>query len=129
MSRMGGGMNHMGCHVIAMLALHAQFRRAKRPVPGLLVLDQPSQVYFPSLAEYRALDGSTGETARADGDLESVVRLFQLLLEATRNAASGLQIIVLEHANIQEPWFQDCLVEAPWDGQSRALVPPSWAAR
>jgi Protein of unknown function (DUF3732) len=30
------------------LALHRYFRQNQRPVPGFLILDQPTQVYFPA---------------------------------------------------------------------------------
>lgn len=48
MPRMGGGQNWLGCHIVALLAMHAHFLTNKRPVPHFIVLDQPSQVYFAS---------------------------------------------------------------------------------
>ena len=58
----------MGYHVITHLALHKWFAEKNRPVPGLLMFDQPTQVYFPS--EPRA-DRSLEELP--DEDRKSVV--------------------------------------------------------
>lgn len=45
----GSGANWMGYHVAALLALHELFlARRLSPVPTFLVIDQPSQVYFPA---------------------------------------------------------------------------------
>ncbi|MEL7360522.1 MAG: DUF3732 domain-containing protein [Bacteroidota bacterium] len=124
MHRMGSAHNWLGCHVIAFLALHEHFARRNRPVPGFLVLDQPSQVYFPSKAEYEALDGATvvGDT---NGDLAAVQRLFDVLFDAVDRLTPQLQIIVLEHANLDDERYQNALVEPPWTG-GRALIPTHW---
>ena len=45
--RMGGGENWVGYHLVAFAALHSHFVSEKRPLPRFLMLDQPSQVYFP----------------------------------------------------------------------------------
>ena len=127
MQRMGGGKNWLGCHLIALLALHRHFVQEQRPVPGFLILDQPSQVYFPSLQAYRAMSGTTQETMGSDADLDAVRRMFDLLFAASESLRPHFQVIVLEHANLPDPRFQDALVEAPWTGAGeRALVPESW---
>jgi DNA repair exonuclease SbcCD ATPase subunit len=44
----GSGQNWVGYHVSALLALHEHFISLNQsPVPRFLVIDQPSQVYFP----------------------------------------------------------------------------------
>jgi len=127
MQRMGGGKNHLGCHLVALLALHEHFIRANRPVPGFLILDQPSQVYFPSEILYKALKGTEEDTERADADLEAVRSMFQLLASTCEALSPNLQIIVLEHANLRDRMFQDALVEQPWlGGDDRALIPADW---
>jgi hypothetical protein len=66
MERMGGGENWLGCHLIALLALHKHFIERNRPVPHFLILDQPTQVYFPTEEAYLSLQGTTSdEIARA----------------------------------------------------------------
>src|SRR5205823_8541150 len=44
----GSGQNWVGYHVAGLLALHEHFiSLIHNPVPRFLVIDQPSQVYFP----------------------------------------------------------------------------------
>lgn len=109
-----------------MLALHRHFRKQQRPVPAFLVLDQPSQVYFPSVSSYRNTDGSIQQTTEAGADIQAIEKLFALLFHVVNELAGQFQIIVLEHANLEDAQYQRALVEKPWDGKERALVPPSW---
>jgi len=125
MQRMGGGENHLGCHLTALLALHKHFIDENRPVPGFLVLDQPAQGYFPDLQQYKALSGTTEETTRSDADLDAVQRMMELLFDICRKLTPNFQIIILEHANLPNERFQSALVEKPWT-QGRALVPEDW---
>lgn len=125
MERMGSGANWLGCHLIALLALHKYFIRKKRPVPSFLILDQPSQVYFPSQA-YDALSGEINDTVELSTDLEAVKRTFGLLFDVVKELAPHLQIIVLEHANLNDQLFNNALVEPPWGKGGHALIPYSW---
>ena len=68
--------------------------------------------------------GSIQKT-EADADLKAVRRLFELLLKFTQEDAPGFQLIVTEHANLRDQWFQDALVERPWT-KPPALVPEDW---
>jgi hypothetical protein len=127
MGRTGGAGNHLAYHVAALLALHQFAATHKRPIPHFLVIDQPTQVYFPSQQIYKEADGSIQRT-EADADLVAVRRLFQLLSRFTKEDTPGFQIIVTEHANLREQWFQDALVEAPWV-RPPALVPEDWPSQ
>jgi hypothetical protein len=124
MSRTGGGENHLAYHLSALLALHLFAARNNRPIPRFLMIDQPTQVYFPSEQVYNEADGSIQRT-EADADLKAVRRLFELLLRFTQKDAPSFQLIVTEHANLREQWFQDALVEQPWT-KPPALVPENW---
>lgn len=124
MGRTGGGENHLAYHLSALLALHLFAARNNRPIPRFLMIDQPTQVYFPSEQIYKDADGSVQKT-EADADIEAVRRLFELLLKFTREDVPGFQLIVTEHANLREQWFQDSLVEQPWT-KPPALVPEEW---
>jgi Protein of unknown function (DUF3732) len=127
MQRMGGGKNALGCHLLALLALHEHFVQNNCPVPGFLVLDQPTQVYFPSTQQYKALSGTTKETLESDADLAEVGRMFDLLFSVCAELVPNFQIIVLEHANLPDERYQDALVEEPWSGVgTHALVPEEW---
>ncbi len=125
MSRTGGGENHLAYHLSALLALHLFAVKNNRPIPRFLLIDQPTQVYFPSEQVYKEADGSVQKTEEADADLKAVRRLFELLLKFTQEDAPGFQLIVTEHANLREQWFQDALVEPPWT-KPPALVPENW---
>ncbi|WP_417799040.1 MULTISPECIES: DUF3732 domain-containing protein [Rhodospirillales] len=124
MSRTGGGENHLAYHLSALLALHLVAAKNRCPIPQFLMIDQPTQVYFPSEQIYKQADGSVQKT-EADADLEAVRRLFELLLRFTKEDVPGFQLIITEHANLGEKWFQDTLVEAPWT-KPPALVPEDW---
>ncbi len=90
------------------------------------MIDQPTQVYFPSEETYKSADGSV-ESTESDADMEKVRKLFELLRDFTNIHAPGFQIIVTEHANLRDKWFQDSLVEQPWT-KPPALVPENWPA-
>jgi hypothetical protein len=124
MYRTGGGENHLAYHLSALLALHAFAAANNHPIPRFLIIDQPTQVYFPSEASYREAGGSI-ERTETDADLAAVRRLFELLYRFTVEDSPGFQLIVTEHANLRDQWFQDALVEQPWT-RPPALVPESW---
>jgi Protein of unknown function (DUF3732) len=125
LSRIGSAANWVGYHLVAHLALHRYFVRNNRPVPHLLMIDQPTQAYFPSDAEKRA-----GLPTR-DEDREAVRRLYQLMYDVASELAPGLQIIVCDHANLEDEWFQQS-VEHNWRGEDRSrgsddrLIPEAW---
>ena len=131
MARMGSASNWLGCHLIALLALHKHFIEHGRPVPGFLIIDQPSQVYFPTMAAYKQLDGTKERFAlleQGDTDLRAVRNMFWVLRELVKELSPNLQIIVTEHANLPEDWFQESLVEPVWR-EGRALIPADWLPR
>ena len=119
MDRMGSGENWVGYHLIAHLVLHQWFVQRTRPVPRFLFLDQPSQVYFPPEKD---VDGSM--TSVSDDDRMAVSRMFELVFNAVREVAPGLQVIITEHADINEDWYQAAVVER-WRGGLK-LVPDDW---
>lgn len=122
MFRMGSGENWLGCHIVSHLALHKFFIQRRRPVPSFIVLDQPTQVYFPP-EKYRVMEGTSDELT--DDDIIAVSRLFKLLFSVCAELKGKLQIIVLEHANLDTPEFQNALVEEPWRN-GKALIPIDW---
>ncbi len=121
----GSGANWLSYHVASMIGLHALFLSQKdNPAPSLLVLDQPSQVYFPrTLAkEVKAGDDPT----LGDEDVVAVRKVFVTLASATRENV-GLQILVLDHAS-KEVWGDVGVhIVDEWRG-GQALVPASWIA-
>jgi hypothetical protein len=116
---MGSGENWVGYHVLAHLALHKWFRLKGRPVPGFLILDQPSQAHYPPERDANgALEGLRDE------DQQAVLKLFQLIAKAAEELAPELQIIVLDHADLKRDWFDRTVIER-WRG-GKKLIPDSW---
>lgn len=114
----GSGENWVGYHVAAHLALHELFRRKSRPVPAFLMLDQPSQAHYPPERDLESVD------AAFDEDRTAVARLFRLLDGYCDELAGMMQVIVTDHVEFLEPWFQDRTVERWRDGIK--LVPAAW---
>ena len=119
MSRIGSGENGVGFHLIAHLALHQWFVQRSRPVPHFIFFDQPSQVYFPADKD---VDGSMGLVP--DDDRHRVLQMFRLIFEAVEAVAPGLQVILIEHADLNEDWYRNAIVER-WRG-GKKLVPEDW---
>lgn len=116
--RIGSAENWMGYHLITHLALHRFFTQQSRPVPRLLMLDQPTQAYFPSDVAQARGDMNT------DADRLAVRRLFELIRDAVEELAPSFQVIVCDHANLAEDWFQDA-VRYDWRGGEK-LIPADW---
>ena len=117
--QMGSGENWVGYHIAAHLSLHTLFRRRDRPVPALLMLDQPSQAHYPPEHD---------DDGRIDGlpdeDQVAVRRLFRLLFRYCTELVPGMQIIVADHVELLEDWFTGSMA-ARWRG-GNALIPQSW---
>jgi hypothetical protein len=124
MNQTGGGENHLSYHLGALLSLHRFAAKGSHPIPRFLMIDQPTQVYFPSETSYKAAGGSVEDTEK-DADMEAVRKLFQVLYDFVETEVPGFQIIVTEHANLRDQWYQDALVENPWT-KPPALVPEDW---
>jgi uncharacterized protein DUF3732 len=125
MSRIGSAENWIGYHLVAHLALHRFFVRQNRPVPRFLMLDQPTQAYYPS-----ELEQQSGVPTR-DEDRLAVRRLYELMLEVIQELAPEFQVVVCDHANLDEPWFQEAITEN-WRAGAQAipqLVPAEWIER
>jgi hypothetical protein len=123
LTSMGSGENWVGYHIAAHLGLHELFRSRTRPVPGFLMLDQPSQVYYPP--EHPPEQDEKGDLSILDDeDKAAVHRLYELLLKFANKLAPEMQLIVVDHVDIREAWFADTVVER-WRG-GPTLVPGSW---
>ena len=121
----GSGANWLAYHIALTLALQGYFLRLPHhPVPGLLIYDQPSQVYFPA----RRIESSTADAPEPEWKNEDVVavrKVFALFDRVINRTDGRMQIIVLDHAD-EEVWGELAnlhLVEV-WRG--RGLVPPAW---
>lgn len=137
MAEIGSGANWVAHHLLALVALHRYFIENERPVPAFLILDQPSQVYFPP----DPLDGDKGDInkriegipensprqAKALKDRDALKAIYKLLFEAVKQCKGSFQIIVTDHANLLDnDEFQSAIREEWRDG--RALIQEQWPA-
>lgn len=131
----GSGANWMGYHIATFLALHeflAQEELSQSPAFGFLVIDQPSQVYFPSAASgANQLDaddvGLQKLKVERDVDINATKRIFEMLAKGLAFAKFRYQIIVLEHAD-GSIWGEipHTVEVANWKAEGQGLIPASW---
>ena len=125
----GSAANWMGYHVATLLSMHEYFRQVPHnPVPKFIVLDQPSQAYFPEgLGRKNGKKLKELALTRSD-DVSRLQRLFAALSDCVERTGRGLQIILLEHAE-PEMWKgvrHFSLVDGGEWRDHGALVPDSW---
>lgn len=120
LTQMGSGENWVGYHVAAHLALHRLYRTRNRPVPALLMIDQPSQAHYPPERDVGEISGTEDE------DQIAVSRLYELLNDYCVELDGRMQIIVADHVELLNDWFRDAIVQRWRDGIK--LVPPDWLA-
>ena len=112
--KLGSGANWVGYHLLLHFALHMYFVKNNRPIPRFLFLDQPSQIYFSS-------DSSDLSKCK---DIEAVKRMFKFIIDRTNELGGCFQVIMTEHANIQEPYIQQNVIEEWYE--SNKLIPEEW---
>lgn len=118
----GSGQNWVGYHIAGMLALHEHFTSlAQNPVPTFLLIDQPSQVYFPEA--WPSMDD-----APVSADITGVRRIFQALGTFMDLVGDEFQVIVTEHAgSITWRGIDRVHVAGNWRlGHDEFLIPESW---
>jgi hypothetical protein len=114
----GAAENAVGIRqaIDALAARKLMWENAARRVDS----NQRSRVfYFPADKD---VDGSMGLVP--DDDRHRVQQMFRLIFEAVEAVAPGLQVILIEHADLNEDWYRDAIVER-WRGGLK-LVPADW---
>lgn len=128
----GSGANWMGYHVATSLALHEMFlEMAASPVPSFLMIDQPSQAYFPDRwpGDAEELEATSPEADRKrQKDIAGVRRVFEALSLAMDRTRNHLQIVVTDHAgSITWEGISHIHLVGNWrDGQDEFLIPSAW---
>ena len=123
LSEMGSGSNWLAIHLSAFLGflyLHSVTSTSK--IPSILVLDQPSQVYFPKV--YKKLDEEVeNEQKKVDDNIVQVKNIFKVISDeiSTIKEECGYkpQIIVLEHADEDE--FGQ-FIKYRWSKEGKKLI-------
>lgn len=113
LKQLGSGSNWVGVHLVTYFALHKFFIEGKRPVPSFLFIDQPSQVYFPS------------ETDEQRTDWNEVEKIYRFICDRVQELNGGLQVIIVDHANLNNDAFQKNTIES-WLDTDKSLVPNDW---
>jgi uncharacterized protein YihD (DUF1040 family) len=99
LNKIGSGSNYMCYHLATMLGIHEFLYKLKESgkknyVPTILVLDQPSQVYFPERIEDKInLDLKESE------DKTNTRKIFEVCKKFMERTNHEVQVIILEHAN------------------------------
>ena len=105
---MGSGANWLYSHICLFLALLRYFAALRSStVPTILFIDQPSQVYFPSVLDTNEKEFNAKELKRsekeADDDMRAVTNLYTQILNEIEviNEKYGYrpQIIISDHAD------------------------------
>lgn len=115
----GSGMSWVGYHLTAYLALQDYFIETNRPVPRFIVLDQPSQAFFP-----RDREAGGDLTELSDTDRDNTRKLYKMMFDVVTELGGQLQIIAFDHADFGDAWFQESVIETWRDGT--ALIPTNW---
>lgn len=129
----GSGENWMGYHISTFLALHEYFSNQDNShIFNFLVIDQPSQVYFPTaVSGYNELDNLSGKSYsdnfNRNHDLNATKRIFEMLEFGLKRSDYKYQIIVLEHAD-QSIWgdLENIVEVRNWKGLEDGLIPKHW---
>lgn len=116
--RIGSAANWIGYHLATHLALHRYLTLQNRPVPRFLMLDQPTQAHYPAEAD------DTSGLPENDADRVAVRAMFELMRDVVDELAPKFQLIVCDHADLPEEWFQEA-VRHRWRGGIK-LIPADW---
>ncbi len=119
LSQMGSGANWVSYHLLIHFALHQHFVQTDRPVPHFLMIDQPTQVYFPPEKDTNN-DGQIQESS----DEIAVRKMFDFIIDKTNSMESKFQVIITDHAYLQDDKFKEC-VKAVWRNGEK-LIPLDW---
>jgi hypothetical protein len=114
-SNIGSAKNWVGYHLATVLSLQEHFVRQARPVPSFLVLDQPTQAFYPS-------DRPSEDIT--DQDRADALAQFRVAHDVVTGLDGALQVLIVDHADFDVDWFQSSVRERWRDGQ--ALIPRAW---
>ncbi|NJD78859.1 MAG: DUF3732 domain-containing protein [Candidatus Methanoperedens sp.] len=125
----GSGANWMGYHISTLLALHEFFLSLNTsPVPNFLVIDQPSQVYFPERwpGDPDLKNPSRVPEEASSDDIRRVNKIFRTLSEGLSRTKNRLQLLVIDHADeITWKGVEGINLVKRWR-YGEALIPKEW---
>jgi hypothetical protein len=125
----GSGQNWVGYHVAGLLALHEHFINiTNNPVSRFLIIDQPSQVYFPEAWPSIGKVPGKQSNVNVSPDIDGVRRIFSALSHFLDAVAGKFQVIVTEHAgSITWDEVHHVHLVGNWRrGHDEFLIPAAW---
>ncbi|MDO5703811.1 MAG: DUF3732 domain-containing protein [Paracoccus sp. (in: a-proteobacteria)] len=124
LAEIGSDQNYLAIHLALSFSLHKLFEGIEAPVPGLLVIDQISRPYYPKGGDEKRL-----QEMEKDDDQVAMQKIVRFLFEETARQA-GLQVILIEHAYIEEDPEYVAAVKGRWTKASGVkLIPSDWPIR
>ncbi|MEI6786254.1 MAG: DUF3732 domain-containing protein [Verrucomicrobiota bacterium] len=123
----GSGSNWLSYHLAMMLGLQQFFMsQPQSVVPSLLIIDQPSQVYFPKLLIQKAGQDVPEPQFDRDEDVAAIRKAFSVLSQVVSAANGKLQAILFDHAP-EAVWggLPNVHLVEEWRG-GKYLVPAEW---
>ena len=122
----GSASNWLAYHIATILAFQQFFQKKGRvSIPNFLIIDQPSQVYFPRQKSRKQANG--GQERIPDEDKDAVRKIFVAMSDYIKRNDFGVQIIVMEHAD-EDIWgeIENVHLVARWRDDDNKLIPQSW---
>lgn len=118
LNKIGSGSNYMCYHLATFLGLHEFFYKLQEQnkvnyIPSFIILDQPSQVYYPEKLENKKKEFLTKE--KSSDDLINTRKIFEVCKTFMERTNYEIQIIILEHAS-----------EATWSGIENVKLVEEW---
>jgi hypothetical protein len=147
MADLGSDQNWLAVHVALAFGLQRHFEKERRPVPGVIVLDQLSRPYFPNqgraadededdadedVAEVESDEDEDRPDEISISDDEDYVAMRQHIdfLFKEVEARSGLQVLLLEHAYFpSDPRYVSATKERWTKASGKGLIPRDWKRR
>ncbi len=117
MRNVGSDENYLSLHVSLILAIHRQFSKLERPVPGVIIFDQLSRPYFPPDKEPDEIE--------IEDERDSLLQYFETIFDEVDREES-LQVIVLEHAYFKKHERYKKSVKYRWKKNKDGLIPKDW---
>lgn len=114
--QIGSGANWVAYHLLIVFALHKHFIQNNRPVPNFIIIDQPTQVYYPPEKNDNVVEVSADEIA--------VNKMFDFMFNVVESLTPKLQVIITDHAYLKNDRFEKSVREIWRDGLK--LIPNDW---
>lgn len=121
LAEVGSGANWVCYHLSGLLAIHGHLARNACPVPRTLLIDQPSQAWFPETLRITDQEGDL--VPKNEEDTIRVREIYRLFEEMAAEEDFS-QIIVMDHAKFADDWFQE-MIQHEWR-HGEKLVPEHW---